>query len=81
MARQRLRSALLLAVAAWLSLVGLGACDALPPLSADQERLQAIVDGLTVPLDTPRSPEVNQSQALWLTRTNEDRQPVDGADI
>lgn len=60
----------------------LASCDALPALAPDQERRQQAIDGgVTVTLDSPRDPVVEETQRLRITLTDQQGRPIDGADV
>lgn len=72
----------LLPVAFCLLPLLLAACDALPALAPGYERRQQTLDeGVTITLDSPGEPIVEETQRLRITLTDQRGRPIDGADV
>jgi nitrogen fixation protein FixH len=63
-----------------LLLFGCGQPD-LPPLAADQQRFQQQVDGVTITLDSSRTPQINQAETLRVTLHDAQGDPITTADV
>lgn len=60
----------------------LAACGAVPALAPGYERRQQALDGgVTITLDSPRGPAVDETQRLRITLTDQRGRPIDGADV